>query len=94
MNVAFGHWTHVGGHLDVLQEQTYRQLQTLPGIDARLASGLVRMGVTSLDDLARRDPHQLSRELLHVAAIEDLPYLLAAAVHAARAGNRFTHLNA
>lgn len=76
--------------LDVLHAQTFRQLQSLPGVDARLASGLVRVGVASLDDLAHRDPHVLQADLErggHAGALQ----VLAAAVHAARAGNRFTH---
>lgn len=71
---------------DFLQEQTVLQLQTLPGIDARLARSLVRAGVTSLDDLGRRDPHDLVAGLDGADGPPQAVALqaVAAAVHACR----------
>lgn len=75
--------------MDVLQEQTFRQLQTLPGVGPATAGDLIRIGVASLDDLSRRDPKALHEELARLDGAAPDPGLLgvfAAAVHAARTG--------
>lgn len=78
-----------GPGYDVLQAQTFRQLQTLPNVGPATAGDLIRLGVSSLDDLSRRDPRVLYDRLAeldgvrHDACVLDV---LAAAVHAARTG--------
>lgn len=74
--------------LDVLEHQTFVQLQTLPGIGPATAGGLVRVGVTSLDDLSRRDPNRLAAALRAAGHEADgaVLHALARAVHYARTG--------
>jgi predicted flap endonuclease-1-like 5' DNA nuclease len=75
-------------HLDVLQAQTFAQLQTLPGIGPTTAGDLIRAGVTSLDDLAHRDPNRLFDAMMADGRARDPQVLaaLAGAVHYARTG--------
>ncbi len=75
--------------MDVLQAQTYRQLQTLPNVGPATAGDLIRLGVASLDDLAFRDPKALYDGLTRLDGVAHDPCVLdvfAAAVHAARTG--------
>lgn len=75
--------------LDVLQAQTFRQLQTLPNVGPATAGDLIRLGVRSLDDLAFRDPRALYDRLTELDGVRHDPCVLdtfAAAVHAARTG--------
>lgn len=75
--------------MDVLQEQTFRQLQTLPNVGPATAGDLIRLGVTSLDDLSRRDPKALYDGLTRLDGVAHDPCVLdvfAAAIHAARTG--------
>jgi hypothetical protein len=75
--------------MDFLQTQTLAQLQTLPGVDAATARDLLRLGVASLDDLSRRDPHELHDRLNLLDGQRHGPDVLAtfaAAIHAARTG--------
>jgi hypothetical protein len=75
--------------MDFLQEQTFLQLQTLPNVGPAMASDLLRLGVTSVDDLSRRDPHELYERLSSMDGVRHGPDVLhtyAAAIHAARTG--------
>lgn len=77
------------GSLDVLQAQTFRQLQTLPNVGPATAGDLIRLGITSLDDLSRRDPRRLYDQLTGLDGVAHDPCVLdvfAAAIHAARTG--------
>ncbi|HJQ93838.1 MAG TPA: DUF4332 domain-containing protein [Candidatus Thermoplasmatota archaeon] len=74
---------------DILQQQTLVQLQTLPGIDPAMAADLLRLGVTSVDDLSRRDPRDLYDRIGALDGVRPCPRVLdayAAAIHAARTG--------
>jgi len=74
---------------DVLQQQTFVQLQTLPNVGPATAGDLLRLGVTSVDDLSRRDPKQLYDGLTALDGVRHDPCVLdtfAAAIHAARTG--------
>jgi predicted RecB family nuclease len=74
---------------DILQQQTFVQLQTLPGVGPATAADLIRLGVASLDDLSRRDPRELYEGISALDGVRREPRLLedcAAAVHAARTG--------
>lgn len=74
---------------DILQEQTFVQLQTLPNVGPATAGDLIRLGVASLDDLSRRDPRELYDALARLDGVRHDPCVLdvfAAAVHAARTG--------
>lgn len=75
--------------LDVLQGQTFVQLQTLPNVGPATAGDLIRLGVTSLDDLSRRDPRVLYDRLTELDGVAHDPCVLdvfAAAIHCARTG--------
>lgn len=75
--------------LDVLQHQTFVQLQTLPNVGPATAGDLIRLGVTSLDDLSRRDPRRLYDQLTALDGVAHDPCVLdvfAAAIHCARTG--------
>lgn len=75
--------------MDVLQEQTFRQLQTLPGLGPDTAADLLRVGVASLDDLSRRDPAALAAAMARLDGQVRSPHVvrvLADAVHYARTG--------
>lgn len=75
--------------LDVLQRQTFAQLQTLPNVGPATAGDLIRLGVASLDDLSRRDPRILYDRLTELDGIPHDPCVLdvfAAAIHCARTG--------
>ena len=75
--------------MDILQAQTFRQLQTLPNVGPATAGDLIRLGVASLDDLATRDPQALYDGLMRLDGVAHDPRVLdvfAAAVHAARTG--------
>lgn len=79
---AFAAW-------DVLQRQTWLQLQELPNIGPAMAGDLVRLGVRSVDDLSRRDPHRLYDDLSGLDGVRHDPCVLdtfAAAIHCARTG--------
>lgn len=76
--------------MDFLQQQTFVQLQTLPGVDSATAGDLIRLGVASLDDLSRRDPKELHDRLNELDGQRHGPGVLAtfaAAIHAARTGD-------
>lgn len=78
-----------GPRLDFLQEQTFRQLQTLPNVGPATAGDLIRLGVASLDDLSRRDPRALYGALARLEGTAPDARVLevfAAAIHAARTG--------
>lgn len=78
-----------GGSWDILQRQTWLQLQQLPGIDSEVAGALVKAGVRSVDDLSRRDPIMLGKMAVGYLPLADpgsLNQKLAAAIHAARTG--------
>jgi hypothetical protein len=75
--------------MDFLQEQTFAQLQTLPGISPAAAGDLIRLGIASLDDLSRRNPHELHARLNRLDGGRhgrDVLETFAAAIHAARTG--------
>jgi hypothetical protein len=75
--------------MDVLQAQTFRQLQTLPNVGPATAGDLIRLGVASLDDLAYRDPRALYDRLTELDGVRHDPCVLdtfATAVHCARTG--------
>ena len=75
--------------MDVLQAQTFRQLQTLPNVGPATAGDLIRLGVSSLDDLSRRDPRRLYDRLTELDGVAHDPCVLdvfAAAIHCARTG--------
>jgi hypothetical protein len=75
--------------LDVLQRQTFVQLQTLPNVGPATAGDLIRLGVASLDDLSRRDPKELYQRISAMDGVRHDPCVLdvfAAAIHAARTG--------
>ena len=75
--------------LDVLQRQTFAQLQTLPNVGPATAGDLIRLGVTSLDDLSRRDPRILYDRLTELDGVAHDPCVLdvfAAGIHCARTG--------
>ena len=74
---------------DVLQRQTFVQLQSLPNVGPATAGDLIRLGVTSLDDLSRRDPRMLYDALTALDGVAHDPCVLdvfAAAIHCARTG--------
>ena len=74
---------------DVLQQQTFVQLQTLPNVGPATAGDLIRLGVASLDDLSRRDPRELYDRISAMDGVRHDPCVLdtyAAAIHAARTG--------
>lgn len=74
---------------DILQEQTFAQLQTLPNVGPATAADLLRLGVTSVDDLSRRDPRELYERIGSLDDVRHDPCVLdtyAAAIHAARTG--------
>ncbi|MHB1261630.1 MAG: helix-hairpin-helix domain-containing protein [Thermoplasmatota archaeon] len=74
---------------DVLHQQTFVQLQTLPNVGPATAGDLIRLGVASLDDLSRRDPKVLYDHLTELDGVAHDPCVLdtfAAAIHAARTG--------
>lgn len=74
---------------DMLEQQTFAQLQTLPNVGPATAADLIRLGVASLDDLSRRDPRDLHDR---ISALDGVPHdprdldTYAAAIHAARTG--------
>ena len=75
--------------MDVLHAQTFVQLQTLPNIGPATAADLLRLGVTSIDDLSRCDPKELYNRIGVMDGVRHDPCVLdtfAAAIHAARAG--------
>ena len=75
---------------DVLQQQTFVQLQTLPNVGPATAADLLRLGVTSVDDLSRRDPRELYDRISALDGVRHDPCVLdtyAAAIHAARMGD-------
>lgn len=77
------------GSLDILSRQTWLQLQTLPNIGPAMADDLLRLGVRSVDDLSRRDPHDLYNGLTRLDGVAHDPCVLdtfAAAIHCARTG--------
>src|ERR1700738_2533531 len=74
---------------DVLQQQTFVQLQTLPNVGPATAADLIRLGVASVDDLSRRDPRELYDRIGRMDGVPHDPCVLgtfAAAIHAARTG--------
>ena len=74
---------------DVLQQQTFVQLQTLPNVGPATAADLLRLGVCSVDDLSRRDPKELYDRISALDGVRHDPCVLdtyAAAIHAARTG--------
>lgn len=74
---------------DVLQQQTFVQLQTLPNVGPATAADLLRLGVTSVDDLSLRDPKDLYDRISALDGVRHDPCVLdtyAAAIHAARTG--------
>jgi hypothetical protein len=74
---------------DVLERQTFVQLQPLPNVGPATAADLLRLGVSSIDDLGRRDPHELYERISALDGVRHDPCVLdtyAAAVHAARTG--------
>src|SRR5687768_1772024 len=79
----------VGKGFDVLRQQTYLQLQTLPNVGPATAADLLRLGVASIDDLGRRDPRELYDRISAMDGVRHDPCVLdtyAAAIHAARTG--------
>lgn len=75
--------------MDFLRQQTFVQLQTLPNVGPATASDLLRLGVTSVDDLSRRDPHELYERISAMDGVRHDPCVIdtyAAAIHAARTG--------
>lgn len=75
--------------MDVLQRQTYVQLQTLPNVGPATAADFLRLGVASVDDLSRRDPRELYDRISAMDGVRHDPCVLdtyAAAIHAARTG--------
>lgn len=77
------------GCYDVLQQQTFAQLQTLPNVGPATAADLLRLGVASVDDLSRRDPTELYERISAMDGVRHDPCVLdtyAAAIHAARTG--------
>lgn len=77
------------GGYDVLQQQTFVQLQTLPNVGPATAADLLRLGVGSVDDLSRRDPQELYDRISTMDGVRHDPCVLdtyAAAIHAARTG--------
>lgn len=74
---------------DVLQRQTFVQLQTLPNVGPATAADFLRLGITSVDDLSRRDPRELYDRIGLLDGVPHDPCVLdtyAAAIHAARTG--------
>ena len=74
---------------DVLQQQTFVQLQTLPNVGPATAADFLRLGVASIDDLSRRDPQDLYDRISAMDGVRHDPCVLdtyAAAIHAARTG--------
>ena len=74
---------------DILQQQTFVQLQTLPNVGPAMAADLLRLGVSSVDDLSRRDPRELYDRISALDGVRPDPCVLdtyAAAIHAARTG--------
>lgn len=74
---------------DVLQQQTFVQLQTLPNVGPATAADFIRLGVASVDDLSRRDPSELYDRISRMDGVRHDPCVLdtyAAAIHAARTG--------
>jgi hypothetical protein len=81
--------TGKGPAFDVLQQQTFVQLQTLPNVGPATAADLLRLGVASVDDLSRRDPKELYDRISAMDGVRHDPCVLdtyAAAIHAARTG--------
>ena len=75
---------------DILQQQTFVQLQTLPNVGPATAADLLRLGVTSIDDLSRREPKELYERISAMDGVRHDPCVLdtyAAAIHAARTGD-------
>jgi hypothetical protein len=75
---------------DILQQQTFVQLQTLPNVGPATAADLLRLGVTSIDDLSRREPQELYDRISAMDGVRHDPCVLdtyAAAIHAARTGD-------
>jgi hypothetical protein len=78
-----------GKGYDVLQQQTFVQLQTLPNVGPATAADFLRLGVASVDDLSRRDPRELYERISAMDGQRHDPCVLdtyAAAIHAARTG--------
>lgn len=74
---------------DVLQQQTFVQLQTLPNVGPATARDFLRLGIASVDDLSRRDPKELYDRISALDGVRHDPCVLdtyAAAIHAARTG--------
>jgi hypothetical protein len=74
---------------DVLQQQTFVQLQTLPNVGPATAADLLRIGIASIDDLGRRDPKDLYDRISALDGVRHDPCVLdtyASAIHAARTG--------
>ncbi len=63
------------------------ELQQLPGVGPSIAADLRRLGVTSMRDLARRDPERLYARLFEITGQPQDPcvlYTFRCAVYAAR----------
>lgn len=74
---------------DILQQQTFVQLQTLPNVGPAMAADFLRLGVSSVDDLSRRDPKELYDRISELDGVRHDPCVLdtyAAAIQAARTG--------
>src|SRR5688500_14594600 len=75
---------------DMLHQQTFVQLQTLPNVAPATAADLLCLAVGSVADLSRRDPQELYDRISAMDGVRHDPCVLdtyAAAIHAARTGD-------
>ena len=50
------------------REQAVARLQEIPNVGPKMAAGLLKLGVTSLEDAADRDPDEMYHELCAIDA--------------------------
>jgi hypothetical protein len=60
--------THDEGDVTTEREQAVARLQEIPNVGPKMAAELIKLGVTSLEDAAGRDPDEMYHELCSIDA--------------------------
>jgi hypothetical protein len=60
--------THNEGDITPEREQAVARLQEIPNVGPRMAATLIKLGITSLEDAAGRDPDEMYHELCAIDA--------------------------